>query len=188
MPGTPVPEDAYPNPDDGVMPGESETPDYAALATRLADAEARAAAAKDAQLRAIADLDNVRKRAEREIANASKYGAEKLLGELLGVADSLDLGLIAAAKPGAQVATISEGMTLTHKQLLSVLEKHGVKPIDPKGEPFNPELHEAVTMMPSAEVAPNHVLNVMQKGYRLHERLLRPAMVVVAKAPPSEGQ
>lgn len=188
MPGTHVPDDSYPNPDDGVVPGESDTPDYAMLATRLADAEARAAAAKDAQLRAIADLDNVRKRAEREVVNASKYGAEKLLGELLGVADSLDLGLLAAAKPEAQVAALSEGMQLTQKQLLSVLEKHGVKPVDPRGQPFNPELHEAVTMMPSAEVPPNHVLSVMQKGYRLHERLLRPAMVVVAKAPPGESQ
>lgn len=187
MPGTSVPEDSYSNPDDGVMPGEPETPDLAALTARLTDAEARAAAAKDAQLRAIADLDNVRKRAEREIANASKYGAEKLLGELLGVADSLDLGLLAAAKPEAQVASLTEGMRLTQKQLLSVLEKHGVKPIDPRGEPFNPDLHEAVTMVPSAEVAPNHVLNVMQKGYRLHERLLRPAMVVVAKAPPTQS-
>lgn len=185
MPGTSVPEDSYPNPDDGVMPGESETPDLAMLATRLADAESRAAAAKDAQLRAIADLDNVRKRAEREITNAAKYGAEKLLGDLLGVADSLDLGLAAASKPEPQIGALIEGMQLTQKQLLTVLEKQGVKPIDPTGQPFNPELHEAVTMLPTTVVAPNHVLQVMQKGYRLHERLLRPAMVVVAKAPPS---
>lgn len=186
MTGTPVPEDSYSNPDDGVMPGgESEAPDIATLAARLADAESRAAAARDAQLRAIADLDNVRKRAEREIASASKYSAEKLLGELLGVADSLDLGLAAAAKPGAQVAALLEGMQLTHKQLLTLLKKQGVEPIDPRGQPFNPELHEAVTMVPSTEVPPNHVVEVMQKGYRLHERLLRPAMVVVAKAPPS---
>jgi molecular chaperone GrpE len=187
MPGTSVPEDSYSNPDDGVMPGgETGTPDIATLATQLADAEARVAAAKDAQLRAIADLDNVRKRAEREIANAAKYGAEKLLGELLGVADSLDLGLAAAAKPGAQLAALIEGMQLTHKQLLAVLKKQGVEPVDPRGQPFNPELHEAVTVLPSAEVAPNHVLEVMQKGYRLHERTLRPAMVVVAKAPPTD--
>ena len=178
MSGTPVPEE--PLPDDAQ---EAAAPDFAALAARLADAEAKAAAARDAQLRAIADLDNVRKRAEREISNASKYSAEKLLGELLGVADSLDLGLVAAGKPEVQVGTLTEGMQLTQKQLLNVLEKHGVKPVDPKGEPFNPELHEAVTMVPSADVPPNHVLNVMQKGYRLHERLLRPAMVVVAKAP-----
>ena len=144
---------------------------------------------KDAHgdIKAIADLDNVRKRAEREIANAAKYSAEKLLGELLGVADSLDLGLAAAGKPGAQVAALTEGMELTRRQLFSVLEKHGVRAVDPRGEPFNPDLHEAVTLVPSSEVAPNHVLNVMQKGYRLHERLLRPAMVVVAKAPPADA-
>lgn len=187
MTGTPVPEDSYSNPDDGVMPAsEPETPDIATLASRLADAEARSAAAKDAQLRAIADLDNVRKRAEREIANAGKYGAEKLLGELLGVADSLDLGLAAATQPGAQVAALTEGMELTHKQLLSVLRKHGVEPVDPKGQPFNPEMHDAMTVVPTTAVAPNHVLEVVQKGYRLHERLLRPARVVVAKAPSSE--
>lgn len=187
MTGTPVPEDSYSNPDDGVMPGtEPETPDIAALTARLADAEARAAAAKDGQLRAIADLDNVRKRAEREIANAGKYGAEKLLAELLGVADSLDLGLVAATKPGAQVAALTEGMELTCKQLLTVLKKHGVEPVDPKGQPFNPEMHDAMTVVPTADVPPNHVLEVVQKGYRLHERLLRPARVVVAKAPPTE--
>lgn len=182
MSGTPVPEDAAPG-------AESPAPapqinDLASLSARLAEAEVKAAAARDAQLRAIADLDNVRKRAEREMQSARQYGAEKLLGDLLGAVDSLDLGLAAAAKPDAQVATLVEGMQLTLKQLLTTLEKHGVKQVDPQGQPFNPELHEAVTMVPSAEVAPNHVLQVMQKGYRLHERLLRPAMVVVAKAPP----
>lgn len=176
MSGTPVPE----NPE---AEASAEGGELASLQGRLAEAEAKAAAARDAQLRAIADLDNVRKRAEREMANAGKYTAEKLLGELLGAADSLELGLAAAAKPEAQVATLIEGMQLTLRQLLATLDKHGVKQVDPQGEVFNPDLHEAVTMVPSAEVPPNHVLQVMQKGYRLHERLLRPAMVVVAKAP-----
>lgn len=181
MSGTPVPEGAAP--EAGAQTSAPETIDIASLSARLAEAEAKAAAARDAQLRAIADLDNLRKRAEREIANASKYSSEKLLGDLLGAADSLDLGLVAATKPDAQIATLIEGMQLTLKQLLATLKKHGVEPVDPQGQPFNPDLHEAVTMMPSADVAPNHVLQVMQKGYRLHERLLRPAMVVVAKAP-----
>lgn len=154
------------------------------LRSKVAEAEAKAAAARDAHLRAVAEFDNLRKRAERDVQAARQYGAEKLLGELLGVADSLDLGLAAAAKPEAQMAALTEGMQLTLRQLLATLEKHGVKQVDPVGEPFNPDLHEAVTMLPSADVAPNHVLNVMQKGYRLHDRLLRPAMVVVAKAPP----
>ena len=183
MSGTPVPEeDSFSNDQDAAA--RDEAADYATLAGRLAEAEAKAVAARDAQLRAVADLDNVRKRAEREISNASKYSAEKLLGELLGVADSLDLGLVAAAKPEAQVSALVEGMKLTQKQVLSLLEKNGVKQVDPKGQPFNPELHEAVTMIPSADLPPNHVVEVMQKGYRLHDRLLRPAMVVVSKAPP----
>jgi molecular chaperone GrpE len=181
MSGTPVPEEP-------ASAAEAQAPDLATLTAKLADAEARAAAARDAQLRAIADLDNVRKRTEREVQSARQYGAEKLLGELLGVADSLDLGLAAAAKPEAQVSALVEGLQLTQKQLLSTLEKHGVKAVDPRGEPFNPEFHEAVTMVPSADVPPNHVLNVMQKGYRLHERLLRPAMVVVARAPVEPSQ
>lgn len=185
MPGTPVPEQPVPAAEGA---GAPETVDLATLSAKLAEAEARANAARDAQLRAVADLDNVRKRTEREVQSARLYGAEKLLGELLGVADSLDLGLAAASKPEAQVNALLEGMQLTHKQLLSTLEKHGVKLVDPRGEAFNPEFHEAVTLVPTAAVPPNHVLEVMQKGYRLHERLLRPAMVVVAKAPPDGAQ
>lgn len=162
---------------------ESLQAELAEVRAALAEAEARANAARDAQVRAIAELDNVRKRAEREIDNARKYGAEKLLGDLLAIADSLELGLKAATAPEASVQAIADGMGLTHKQLQSVLDKHGVKLVDPAGEPFNPDFHEAMTMVPSADVAPNHVLSVMQKGYTLHGRLLRPAMVVVARAP-----
>jgi molecular chaperone GrpE len=157
--------------------------EIASLRARLAEAEKQAAAARDQSLRAAAEIDNVRKRAEREIANSLKYGAERVLGDLLGVCDSLELGLKAAQAPEASARSIGEGLGLTHKQLNAFFDKHGVKVVDPVGQPFNPELHEAVSMVPSAEVAPNHVLSVMQKGYRLHERLLRPAMVVVAKAP-----
>jgi molecular chaperone GrpE len=186
MSGSPVPEEGpFTNDEDAAA--RDEAADYATVVGRLAEAEAKAAAARDAQLRAVADLDNVRKRAEREITNAAKYSSEKLLGELLGVADSLDLGLAAAAKPEAQIASLLEGMKLTQKQVLSLLEKNGVKQVDPRGQPFNPEFHEAVTMVPSAELPPNHVVDVMQKGYRLHDRLLRPAMVVVSKAPPESA-
>ncbi|MBL6751545.1 MAG: nucleotide exchange factor GrpE [Nevskia sp.] len=161
--------------------------EIAALKAQLAEAQQQAAAARDQQLRAIAELDNVRKRAEREIGTANKYGAERILGDLLAVTDSLELGLKAAAAPDASAKAIAEGLALTHKQLHSFLEKHGVKVVDPAGHPFNPELHEAVSAVESAEVAPNHVLSVMQKGYRLHERLLRPAMVTVARAPAGNG-
>jgi molecular chaperone GrpE len=154
--------------------------EIAALRAKLAEAEK---AAQEARVRAAAEFDNVRKRLEREADTSKKYGAERLLGELLGVSDSLELGLKAAQAPEASARSIGEGMALTHKQLHAFFEKHGVTVVDPAGQPFNPELHEAVSMVPSAEVPPNHVLSVMQKGYRLHERLLRPAMVMVAKAP-----
>jgi len=151
-----------------------------ALQQQLTDAEARAAAARDAQLRAMADLDNIRKRSEREMQNSRKFGQEKVLSDLLGVCDSLELGLKAAGE-GADAKMI-EGMELTLKQLLSVLEKHGVSVIEPVGQPFNPDHHEAMGMVPSNEMPPNHVVSVMQKGYLLHERLLRPAMVMVSRA------
>lgn len=157
--------------------------EIAALKAALEEAEARAAAARDAQLRAAAEAENVRRRVERDAESSRKYAAEKLLGDLLAIVDSLELGLKAAEAPEAQVKALAEGMQLTHRQLMAMLEKQGVKPVDPQGEPFNPDLHSAMTMAESTEVAANHVLSVMQKGYRLHERLLRPAMVVVAKAP-----
>lgn len=168
-------------------PVSPETPapeaDIASLQAALADAEARAAAAKDAQLRAVAEAENVRRRVERDAANTLKYANEKVLGELLAVVDSLELGLKAADAPDAQVAALREGMQLTHRQLMAALEKSGVRPLDPRSEAFNPDVHQAMTLIESAAVAPNHVVDVLQKGYKLHERLLRPAMVVVAKAP-----
>jgi molecular chaperone GrpE len=158
-------------------------PDLAALTAQIEDLRAQAQSAKEAQLRALAELDNVRKRAEREIDQSRKFGAEKLLNELLGISDSVDLGIQAASAPDVQVKTIVEGLELTRRQLVAVLEKQGVSQVDPKGQLFNPDFHEAVSMVPSSDVPPNHVLNVMQKGYKLHERLLRPAMVIVARAP-----
>jgi molecular chaperone GrpE len=157
------------------------------LAQKLAEAEGRAAENWDKALRATAELENVRRRVERESANLQKYALERILGELITVNDSFELGLKAVAAESPEVRTHLEGLQLTHKQLWGTLEKYGVSAIDPQGQPFNPELHEAVSMVESADVAPNHVVTVMQKGYRLHDRLLRPAMVVVAKAPPSEG-
>lgn len=152
------------------------------LKLQLVEAEGRAAQARDAHIRALAEADNIRKRAEREIAAGLKFGHEKLLGELLGVADSLELGLKAAQQPEAQIDKLVEGMTLTHRQLLSVMEKYGVAAIDPAGQPFDPNQHEAVSAVPVAGVPPNQVVSVMQKGYRLHERLLRPAIVVVSRS------
>lgn len=156
-----------------------------ALKTQLAAAEARAAENWDKALRATAELENVRRRVERESSVAQKYALERVLGELVAVLDSLELGLRAVAAEDDETRRHLEGLQLTYKQFWATLERHGVSAIDPQGEPFNPELHEAVSMLESAEMAPNHVLSVMQKGYKLHDRLLRPAMVVVAKAVPT---
>lgn len=143
---------------------------------------------REQQLRNLAELDNVRKRAEREIANGQRYGAEKLLRELLAICDSLELGLKAAGAPDASAQGIVEGLSLTHRQFLSLLEKNGVTSVDPAGQPFNPDLHEAVAATPSDKVPANHVLEVVQKGYRLHDRLLRPARVVVAQQPAATSE
>jgi molecular chaperone GrpE len=157
-----------------------------ALKAKLAETEKTAAENWDKALRATAELENVRRRVQREADAQQKYALERILGELITVTDSLELGLKAVAGENEETRKHLEGLQLTHKQLWATLERYGVSQIDPQGQPFNPELHEAVSMLESADVAPNHVLSVMQKGYRLHDRLLRPAMVVVARAPASE--
>lgn len=134
-------------------------------------------------LRVQADLENTRRRAERDVENAHKYGLEKFAQELLPVKDSLELGLDAASSDDENVARLREGTELTLKMLSGVMEKFGITEVNPEGEPFNPELHQAMTMQESAEHEPNTVMMVMQKGYLLNERLVRPAMVVVCKAP-----
>jgi molecular chaperone GrpE len=156
-----------------------------ALRAQLAEAEAKAAENWDKALRATAELENVRRRVERESAQLQKYALERILGELIPVADSLDLALKAVAAESDETRAHLEGISLTHKQLWSALERYGVSVVDPVGQPFNPDLHEAVSMVESAEIGPNHVVSVMQKGYKLHDRLLRPAMVVVSRAIPT---
>lgn len=141
---------------------------------------------RDQMLRLRAESENQRKRLERENSNAVKYAAEKVFRDLLAVADSLELGLKAARDSDTGGAVV-EGLEMTHKQLNDTLSRHGVKIIDPAEAPFDPELHEAVSMVPSGAVAPNHVLEVVQKGYQLHERVLRAARVVVASAPPQDN-
>lgn len=148
----------------------------------VAAAEARANENWEKYLRAVAELDNVRKRAARDVENAHKYGIERLVGELLAVADSLEAALASASETDA--ATLLEGNRATLKLLLSALAKFGVTQIDPLGEPFNPEHHEAMTMVPSPDAEPNSVIDVIQKGYSLNGRLVRPARVIVAAAPP----
>jgi molecular chaperone GrpE len=132
-------------------------------------------------LRTAAELENVRKRAARDQENARKYGVEKLAGDLLAVLDSLEAGLEAGAN--AAVEDLLAGKAATLNLLRSALEQHGVSEVDPEGEQFNPELHEAMSMQPSTTAEPGSVLTVVQKGYELNGRLLRPARVIVAMEP-----
>jgi len=150
----------------------------------LAAAEAKAAENWDRYLRAAAETENVRKRATRDVENARKYGIENLARELLAVRDSLEMGIQAA--DDADATTLLAGKAATLKLLVTTLERFGIEEIDPAGEPFDPERHEAMTMQPSADVEPGSVLSVIQKGYFLNGRLLRPAMVVVAAEPPAQ--
>ena len=135
---------------------------------------------RDAALRAQAEMENLRKRTTRDIENAHKFALEKFVNELLPIIDSLELGLSAAEK-AENVDDLLEGMNLTLKMFSSALDKFGVKTIDPQGEKFNPEQHEAVSMQEIEGSEPNTVVSVMQKGYELNGRLVRPAMVMVAK-------
>lgn len=154
----------------------------AELQAALAEAREQAAQNRDSFLRAAAELDNLRKRAQRDVENAHKFALERFLGELLPVKDSLEMGLAAAGKAG--VAGLAEGMDMTLRLLTAALERAGVAEISPtKGEGFNPQLHEAMAVQESAEAPDGHVLLTVQKGYTLNGRLLRPARVLVAKTP-----
>ena len=128
-------------------------------------------------LRAAAEMENVRKRAARDVENAHKFALERFGKELLGVKDTLEMGISA---DGASVESLLEGSNATLKLLGSTLERFGIVAVDPEGEPFDPEFHEAISMQPSDDVEPNSVVKVVQKGYTLNGRLLRPAMVIVA--------
>lgn len=145
----------------------------------LAEAEARANENWERYVRAVAETDNVRKRASRDVENAHKFALERFGKELLAVTDGLEMAL--SASENATVESLLEGSRATLKLLGSTMERFGITPIDPLGEPFDPELHEAISMQPSETAEPGSVVAVMQKGYLLNGRLLRPAMVVVAE-------
>ncbi|HEV3179847.1 MAG TPA: nucleotide exchange factor GrpE [Steroidobacteraceae bacterium] len=151
------------------------------LQQALADSEERARSHREQYLRAVADLENVRKRAQRDIEAANRYGLEKFAAELLPVKDSLERAVQSA--PEADVSTLREGQEATLQLLARALEKLGVRVIDPQGEPFDPTRHEAMMTQESATAEPNSVLQVVQPGYELNGRLLRPARVIVAREP-----
>ena len=150
-------------------------------AEAMAAAEARAQENWDRYLRTAAETENVRKRAARDVENARRYALENFGRELLPVKDSLEMGLQAAEN--ADVATLLEGKAATLKLLATALQRFGFEEVDPLGAPFDPQLHEAMTLQPSADAEPGTVLAVVQKGYVLNGRLVRPAMVVVAADP-----
>lgn len=156
----------------------------AQLAGQLAEASRKAEENWEKLVRTQAEMENLKRRAEKDVQNAHKFALEKFARELLTVVDSLELGLQAATGDGPDVLKLREGMELTLKQLLAALEKFNVRAVDPTGEKFNPDQHQAMAMQPSDSAEPNTVLKVFQKGYLLNERLLRPAMVVIAQAAP----
>ncbi|MCX0501376.1 nucleotide exchange factor GrpE [Erwinia billingiae] len=137
---------------------------------------------REAQIRAQAEIENIRRRTELDVEKAHKFALEKFANELLPVIDSLERALEMADKNNPELNSMVEGIELTLKSLLGAVRKFGVEVIGDINVPFNPELHQAMSMMESDDVAPNHVLMVMQRGYTLNGRLLRPAMVAVAKA------
>ncbi len=140
------------------------------------------AAAKDLALRAQADAQNVKRRAEQDVEKARKFALEQFTRELLPVVDNLERALEAASGDDEVVKPIAEGVELTLKSFLDALSKCNIEQVDPQGEPFDPNLHQAMSMVENDEVEPNSVIAVMQKGYTLNGRLVRPAMVMVSKA------
>ena len=155
------------------------------LELALSAAQSTVADQKDSVIRAKAEVDNVRRRAAQDVEKAHKFALEKFAAEMITVVDNLERGLATIdANDESQKATY-EGMDLTLQGLLSGLEKFGVQSIDPQDQPFNPELHQAMSMQEVEGVAPNTVIAVMQKGYELNGRLIRPAMVMVSTAVPA---
>lgn len=164
---------------EGGEPISLDHPAYTDLEQQLTLAEQKAHENWEKSVRAMAEVDNIRRRTEREVANAHRYALEKFAGSLLPVVDSLDQALQLATQHGDDA--MREGLELTMKLFIDVLDKHGVKQIDPLGEVFNPQLHEAMSMQPSDTAEPNTVLAVFQKGYVLNDRMVRPARVIVVK-------
>jgi len=159
----------------GVETGAMDDGDSASLETQVEEL-------KDALIRSQADLQNVRRRAERDVENAHKYAVERFVKDLLAVLDSMDRALELAETTEGFDAAMLEGTQMTHKLLLDTAAKHGVEPINPVGEAFDPQEHQAMSMVESADHEPNTVMAVMQKGYKLEGRVIRAAMVMVTKA------
>ena len=155
--------------------------DVAALQASVATLETQIAALKDQELRTQAEMQNIRRRAEMDVEKAHKFALEKFSNELLPVMDSLERAIEASQPDDEAVKALREGVEMTLSMFVSGLDKFKVEQVNPMGEAFNPELHQAMSMVPNPEVPANHIMAVMQKGYTLQGRLIRPAMVVVSK-------
>lgn len=173
------PVEPEPEPGEGDVPEESggETPEQ-----QVERLQKEAADARDAALRAQADAQNVVRRAEQDVEKARKFALERFTAELLPVVDNLERALQAASGEDAAVQPIAEGVELTLKSFLDALGKFNIEVVDPEGEPFDPNLHQAMSMVENDEVEPNTVISVVQRGYTLNGRLVRPAMVMVSKS------
>ena len=161
---------------------ENEEISLEALQAKLEEVQAKADENWDQLVRTKAEMENIRRRSERDLANAHKFALEKFAQELLPVIDSMEMGVAAAQDENTDVSKLREGTEMTLKMFESAIEKFGIQGVHPHGESFNPDHHQAMSMIDSEEHAPNTVIDVMQKGYLLNERLVRPAMVVVASA------
>lgn len=165
--------------DEEPLEGSIDNPEAEMLAAQVGELEQSLAEAKDQALRAAAEAQNVRRRAEQEAEKARKFALEKFVKELLPVVDSLEKALETMEEGASDVHR--EGVSMTLKMQLGVLNKFGVESVEPHGEPFDPQVHEAMAMVPNPDLEPNTVMDVMQKGYLLNGRLVRPAMVVVSQ-------
>ncbi|MFP4063063.1 MAG: nucleotide exchange factor GrpE [Halochromatium sp.] len=166
----------------GSEQADFEQPDPAKLTMLLEDTRAKADEANNQLLRLRAEMENMARRQAKELENAHKFALDSFVKELLQVRDSLELGQAAAEAPDADVDKLREGTELTLKLLRDVMAKFGVERIDPEGEPFNPDYHQAMSMQPRSDVPANTVVNVVQSGYLLNGRLVRPALVMVSQA------
>jgi molecular chaperone GrpE len=163
------------------LAGEDADERVVQLEARLAEATAEAGKLREEWLRAKAETENVRRRGQEDVAKAHRFGLDSFSSALLPVKDSLDAAL---ATENASVESFKEGVEITSKQLDGVLEKFSIRAIDPKGEKFDPHQHQAIGQL-EADAEPNTVVSVLQKGYLLHDRVLRPALVMVSKGPPA---
>ena len=191
-----VEEPAGDNPDDVEQAAESDSAESSTALKEAEDAleaaQAEIESLKDQALRAAAETENVRKRADRSIENAHKYALERFVGDLLPAVDSFERAVTAAGEvkstAGEAVDALAEGVELSLKLLLEAMGRQGIEVVDPIGAPFDPKLHEAMSMVENAEAEPGSVIEVFQKGYTVNGRLTRPARVIVAREPAPEPE